>query len=68
VDRLNRIADLFSVAATIFLPLSFLTGLMGINIGGMPGIEHQWAFWLFTAMCIGLVVVQIALFRKKKWF
>ncbi len=46
--RLNSTTYIFSVAATIFLPLSFLTGLMGINIGGMPGVENNMAFWLFS--------------------
>ncbi len=67
-DRLNGIAYLFSVAATVFLPLSFLTGLLGVNIGGMPGLDHQAAFWMFAAMCAGLAFVQIVYFRKKKWF
>lgn len=67
-DRLNGTAYLFSVAATIFLPLSFLTGLMGINVGGMPGMDDDWAFWVFAVLCAGLVAVQIALFRKKNWF
>ena len=39
--RLNDITYIFSVAATVFLPLSFLTGLMGINIGGMPGVDTR---------------------------
>jgi zinc transporter len=67
-DRLNRITYLFSVVATIFLPLSFFTGLMGINIAGMPGTENGISFWLFVAICIALAGAQIALFRKKKWF
>jgi zinc transporter len=67
-DRLNRTAYLFSVAATIFLPLSFLTGLMGINVAGMPGTDYRWGFWLFSALCIVLVGVQIVVFRKKRWF
>ncbi len=55
-------------AATIFLPLSFLTGLMGINIGGMPGVDTDTAFWLFTLFCVILVLFQILIFKKFKWF
>ncbi|MCV5688453.1 hypothetical protein OFN32_30075, partial [Escherichia coli] len=40
--------------ATIFLPTSFLTGLLGINIGGMPGVESSMAF---TWFCIALIVI-----------
>ena len=66
--KLNTTSYLFSVAATIFLPLGFLTGLMGINIGGMPGVNDSSAFWLFTGICAVLVVFQVALFKKLNWF
>jgi len=66
--RLNGITYIFSVAATIFLPLGFLTGVMGINIGGMPGLESSSGFWIFTSLCIVIIIVQVALFKKLKWF
>ncbi len=66
--KLNDTTYMFSVAATIFLPLSFLTGLMGINIGGMPGVDTDMAFWLFTFICLFIAAVQIFLFKRFKWF
>ncbi|NOR69541.1 MAG: zinc transporter ZntB [Methylomarinum sp.] len=66
--KLNNTTYMFSVAATIFLPLSFLTGLMGINIGGMPGVEADMAFWMFSLFCIILVLFQVFIFKKFKWF
>jgi zinc transporter len=66
--RLNDITYIFSVAATIFLPLSFLTGLLGINVGGVPGIDSGNAFWLFTGLCTAIIVSQVIIFRKLKWF
>jgi zinc transporter len=67
-NKLNAITYLFSVAATIFLPLSFLTGLLGINVGGIPGTEDDVAFWAFSSLCAAIIVGQIILFRKMKWF
>ena len=66
--KLNSTAYMFSVVATIFLPLSFLTGLMGINIGGMPGIDRSEAFWIFTILCVIIAGLQILIFKKIKWF
>lgn len=66
--RLNDITYIFSVAATIFLPLSFLTGLMGINVGGMPGVDSGDAFWAFSGLCVLIVAVQVFVFKKWKWF
>ena len=66
--RLNKNMYALSVIAAIFLPLGFLTGLLGINIAGIPGAENPAAFAIFCAMLSMLVIAQIVLFRKLKWF
>lgn len=66
--KLNSMTYMFSVAATIFLPLTFLTGLLGINIGGMPGVDSGEAFWVFTTLCIIIIGIQVIIFKKFKWF
>lgn len=66
-ERMNRTMYLLTLVAAIFLPLGLLTGLLGINVGGIPGAEAPWAF---AAVCAGLVVlaaVEIWLFRRWKW-
>ena len=67
-DRLNKNLYILSVIAAIFLPLGFLTGLLGINIGGVPGSDNPNAFWIFNAGLLVLISLQIWLFRKLKWF
>ena len=67
-DRLNRNMYVLSVIAAVFLPLGFLTGLFGINIGGMPGVESPSAFSIFSAILTVLVILQIWIFKKLKWF
>ena len=67
-ERLNRNMYALSVGAAIFLPLGFLTGLLGINIAGIPGAENPWAFLIFCGLLIGLVATQIIIFKKKGWF
>ncbi|MEM7650574.1 MAG: zinc transporter ZntB [Pseudomonadota bacterium] len=67
-DKLNKNMYVLSVVAAIFLPLGFLTGLLGINIGGMPGADNPEAFWAFCAMLVAVVLLQIVLFKKMKWF
>lgn len=67
-DRLNKNLYILSVISAIFLPLGFFTGLMGINIGGMPGVNSPDAFWIFSAVLITIVSLQIAIFKLLKWF
>lgn len=63
-ERMNRTMYLLSIVAAVFLPLGFITGLLGINVGGMPGVESAIAFW---SVCIGmsvLVVIEVWLLRR----
>ena len=66
-EQMNKRMYLLSLVAAIFLPLGFLTGLLGINVGGIPGAEYHWGFALVTLMIVILVVVQVVIFRFKKW-
>lgn len=67
-DRLNGNMYVLSVIAAIFLPLGFLTGLLGINVGGIPGAENTDAFLIFCAVLSAIVVIQILVFKRFKWF
>lgn len=67
-DRLNKNMYMLSVVAALFLPLGFLTGLLGINVGGIPGAENDSAFWMFMGILALIIVFQVWLFKKLKWF
>jgi zinc transporter len=58
---------LLSIVAAVFLPLSFLTGLMGMNVAGLPGTENTGAFWILVLMMLAVVGVILALFRQRRW-
>lgn len=67
-DKLNRNMFVLAILSVFFLPLSFVTGLLGVNVAGIPLADAPWAF---GALCLGLVVMaalQIAAFRYLKWF
>jgi zinc transporter len=63
-EAMNRQMLLLSVVSAIFLPLSFLTGLLGINVAGIPGAAEPWAFWIVVALLAGLAAVLLILFRS----
>lgn len=66
-EEMNRRSYVFTVVATIFLPLGFFTGLMGINVGGMPGVDDEGAFWIVVGLCVALMGGLAALFRWNRW-
>jgi len=66
-EQMNMRMYVLSLVAAVFLPLGFLTGLLGINVGGIPGAENQFAFFIFILMLVVVVILQIVIFKKKKW-
>ena len=67
-EQLNSRMYVLSVVAAIFLPLGFFTGLLGINVGGIPGVDNPNAFWTFGVILVVIVISQVTLFKFKKWF
>lgn len=67
-DRLNRNTYLLSVVAAIFLPLGFVTGLLGINVGGIPGAESPYGFAIICSLLGTVVILQILWFKRRGWY
>ncbi len=65
--RMNRTMYLLTVVATILLPLSFLTGLLGINVGGIPGADSPIGFGVVLLIVAGLAVVELFMLRWLRW-
>ena len=55
------------MVAAFVLPLSFLTGLLGINVGGIPLSENPWGFAAVVVVLLLLIVLQALLFRWRRW-
>ena len=66
-NQSNRTMYMLSIIAAIFLPLSFITGLLGINVGGMPGVNSTSAFWITVVAMLLLLGLQLYIFRRLKW-
>jgi len=66
-EQMNKTIYMLSIITGIFLPLGLLTGLFGINIGGMPGTNNEWAFTIFCVSMVIIAALQICFFKLKKW-
>ena len=74
-DELERRADertarhgfALSVAAAVFLPATFITGLLGINVGGVPGAGAPHAFWVVAALCVGVALASAGFVLWRRW-
>ncbi|MCX7545119.1 CorA family divalent cation transporter [Marinicella gelatinilytica] len=59
---------LLSIISAIFLPLTFLSGLFGMNLAGMPGLQNPWAFSFVVIFSVILTVGLLIWFKKSRWF
>lgn len=66
-ERLSRNLYMLSLVSAVFLPLGFLTGLFGINVGGMPGVDNPYAFWLVCAGLLSVGVAVLVILRRLRW-
>jgi zinc transporter len=68
-EQINNNMFILAVVATVLLPLGFVTGLLGINVDGMPGAKDApWAFWQVTGALAVFVVIEVIIMKKLKWF
>ena len=66
-ERMNRTMYRFGIITCIFLPMSFLTGLLGINVGGIPGSESPYGFFLACLVLALVALGQWWLIRRLRW-
>ena len=67
-DKLNKSMFKISLVASIFMPLSFIAGLFGMNVGGIPGAESPYGFFITLILMLGALSATLAILKKKHWF
>lgn len=68
-NRLNEVIKVLTVISTIFMPLTFISGVFGMNVQGMiEGLQAPWAFYAIIASMLAIAFTMLAYFRKKEWF
>ena len=66
-ERLNRRVYTLTVLAALCLPLSVFTGLLGMNVGGVPLTDTRYGFWITCAVLVTIVVVCWLVLRRRSW-
>jgi magnesium transporter len=66
-NRLNKVMHLLTIVATIFIPLTFIAGIYGMNFQYMPELDWPWGYPMVLGVMIGLALVMLGLFKWKRW-
>ena len=66
-NDMNNVMKVLAIISTIFMPLSFLAGLYGMNFRYMPELEWNYGYFIILGIMAVLVIGMIIVFKKKKW-
>ncbi|MFH1079913.1 MAG: magnesium/cobalt transporter CorA [Pseudomonadota bacterium] len=66
-NRMNQVMKVLTVIATIFMPMTFLAGVYGMNFKHFPELEWHWGYLFFWIINMTIAVVMLILFKRRKW-
>ncbi len=66
-EQMDGRSLLISIAALVFLPLTFITGVFGMNFKVMPWLDSVWGFWAVMAICLAITLFGIIWFFRRRW-
>ncbi len=66
-NKMNEVMKVLTIIATIFIPLTFIAGVYGMNFKYMPELEWHWGYFLVLSVMAGVAVLMVFYFRRKKW-
>jgi magnesium transporter len=66
-NRMNSIMKVLTIIATIFIPLTFIAGVYGMNFRSMPELEWRWGYPAVLGVMAAVFVGMVVFFRRKKW-
>ena len=66
-NRMNEIMKVLTIIGTIFIPLTFVAGIYGMNFSYMPELNHPYGYPIAMAVMVGIAVVLLVYFRRRDW-
>ncbi len=67
-NRMNAVMKVLTIIATIFIPLTFIAGVYGMNFEHMPELKWRWGYPAVLLLMLAVAGAMVVYFRKKKWF
>ena len=66
-NRMNEIMKVLTIIATLFIPMTFIAGVYGMNFKYMPELEWPWGYGLTWGVMIAMAITMVVYFKKRKW-
>lgn len=65
--RMNEVMKVLTIVATFFIPLTFISGMYGMNFKFMPELETQWGYPVVLLVMLGIGIGMFVFFKFRKW-
>ena len=66
-NKMNEVMKVLTIIATIFIPLTFIAGIYGMNFEYIPELQYRYGYFVLWGVMIVLFLAMLMYFRKKKW-
>ena len=66
--KMNEIMKTLTIVSAIFIPLTFIAGIYGMNFEHMPELQYQNGYYIIVAIMFLIVIAMVLYFKKRKWF
>lgn len=66
-NKMNEVMKVLTIIATIFIPLTFITGIYGMNFNNMPELRYQNGYYAVLGLMVLVFIIMIVYFKRKKW-
>jgi magnesium transporter len=66
-NKMNEVMKVLTIIATIFIPITFVAGIYGMNFKFMPELEWRWGYVMVWAIIVVVAGIMIGFYKKKKW-
>jgi len=67
-NRMNEVMKVLTIIATIFIPITFIAGIYGMNFAFMPELQWRWGYPAAWGLMLAVIAVMVVYFKKKKWW
>ena len=66
-NKMNEVMKVLTIIATIFIPLTFIAGIYGMNFEYMPELKYQWGYFSVWGIMVIVGIIMVVYFRRKRW-
>ena len=66
-NKMNEVMKVLTIIATVFIPLTFIAGIYGMNFDNMPELHYRYGYFILLGIMVFIFLMMLIYFRKKKW-